>query len=78
MYKVLFVCRHNAGRSVIAESLAQHYLPNNRFSIASGGVEPSGNINPLVKSYLEDNQLPILTITLTRGMSALPSSPISW
>ncbi|CAM4421211.1 arsenate reductase/protein-tyrosine-phosphatase family protein [Vibrio agarivorans] len=59
MYKVLFICRHNAGRSVIAESLAQHYLPNERFHIASGGVEPTGNINPLVKSYLEDNQLPI-------------------
>lgn len=58
MKKVLFICKHNAGRSVIAESLATHMWPD-EFKVASGGSHPIGSIDPVVKRYLEDNQLPV-------------------
>lgn len=59
MYKVLFVCKHNAGRSVIAESVSIKHLPQHRFEVASGGSHPTGKINPMVKAYLQDHDLPI-------------------
>ena len=43
--KILFICRHNAGRSVIAESLAKQYLPS-QFAVASGGSHPTGFYQP--------------------------------
>lgn len=58
MKKVLFICKHNASRSVIAESLAT-YIWSDEFKIASGGSDPIGSIDPVVKRYLEDNDLPI-------------------
>lgn len=58
MYKVLFICKHNAGRSVLAESIATHILPAD-FSVASGGSHPTGKVHPVVQKYLDDHQLPI-------------------
>ncbi|HHX8496320.1 TPA: hypothetical protein ACVO3H_003414 [Vibrio diabolicus] len=45
MYKVLFICKHNAGRSVLAESIATHILPA-EFSVACGGSHPIGTSSP--------------------------------
>lgn len=56
--KILFICRHNAGRSVIAESLAKQYLPS-QFAVASGGSHPTGSINPVVKHFLQNKNLPV-------------------
>ncbi|HFG1610148.1 TPA: low molecular weight phosphatase family protein [Vibrio cholerae] len=56
--KILFICRHNAGRSVIAESLAKQYLPS-QFAVASGGSHPTGSINPVVKQFLQGKNLPV-------------------
>ncbi|MFH4482320.1 low molecular weight phosphatase family protein [Vibrio diabolicus] len=54
MYKVLFICKHNAGRSVLAESIATHILPA-EFSVASGGSHPTGTVHPVVQKYLDDH-----------------------
>lgn len=58
MYKVLFICKHNAGRSVLAESIATNILPAD-FSVTSGGSHPTGKVHPVVQKYLDDHQLPI-------------------
>lgn len=57
MYKLLFICRHNAVRSVIAQSLAMNTL-SEQFEIESGGSEPKGQIDPVVQSFLSNNELP--------------------
>lgn len=43
---ILFVCRHNAGRSQIAAGLARHHL-GDRATVSSGGIEPADTINPV-------------------------------
>ncbi|MDF5009956.1 hypothetical protein P3596_24275 [Vibrio parahaemolyticus] len=58
MYKVLFICKHNAGRSVLAESIATNILPAD-FSVTSGGSHPTGKVHPLVQKYLDVPHLPI-------------------
>ncbi|EOC1797802.1 low molecular weight phosphatase family protein [Vibrio fluvialis] len=50
--KILFVCKHNASRSILAEAIAKKYLPSS-FQIASGGSHPKGQINPRIAQYLE-------------------------
>ncbi len=45
--KILFVCKHNASRSILAEAIAKKFLPRN-FQIASGGSHPKGQINPRI------------------------------
>ncbi|WP_226980243.1 low molecular weight phosphatase family protein [Vibrio navarrensis] len=50
--KILFVCKHNASRSILAEAITKKYLPEN-FQIASGGSHPKGQINPRIAQYLD-------------------------
>lgn len=45
-YNVLFVCRHNAGRSQMAQVLLNS-LGRRRFVAHSAGVEPAEEIHPL-------------------------------
>lgn len=49
--KILFICRHNTCRSILAEAIARQYLPK-RFEVASAGSEPLGDINPHMKNYI--------------------------
>ena len=45
VYQVLFICRQNAGRSILAEALLNH-LGHGRFRAFSAGNEPLGDIHP--------------------------------
>ncbi|MGP8307717.1 arsenate-mycothiol transferase ArsC [Vibrio sp. YIC-376] len=54
--KVLFVCKHNASRSILAEAIAKKQLPSH-FQIASGGSHPKGEINPRIARYLQNHDI---------------------
>ena len=45
VYQVLFICRQNAGRSILAEALLNH-LGHGRFRAFSAGNEPLDDIHP--------------------------------
>lgn len=49
--KILFICRHNSCRSILAEAIARQFLPK-RFEVASAGSEPLGDLNPYMKNYI--------------------------
>ena len=48
---LLFVCTHNACRSVLAECITRK-LASDRIAVASAGSEPAGRIHPLTLEYL--------------------------
>lgn len=54
--KILFVCKHNASRSILAEAIAKQQLPNH-FQISSGGSHPRGEINPRIANYLRTRDI---------------------
>jgi arsenate reductase (thioredoxin) len=53
---VLFLCIHNAGRSVAARVLLDHYAQG-RVVVLSAGSEPGGQINPAVAQILTERGL---------------------
>lgn len=54
--QVLFVCVHNAGRSVAAAVLLDHYAQG-RIGVSSAGSAPAKEINPAVAKILLDKGL---------------------
>ncbi|WP_319534473.1 arsenate reductase ArsC [uncultured Vibrio sp.] len=54
--KILFVCKHNASRSILAEAIAKQQLPSH-FQVASGGSHPKGEINPRIANYLRTHDI---------------------
>lgn len=54
--QVLFVCVHNAGRSVAASVLLNHY-GQGRIGVSSAGSTPANEINPNVRKILLDKGL---------------------
>lgn len=50
--KVLFVCRHNSCRSIIAEAAALQVLTED-FDIRSAGSDPTGSVQPQVLEFLK-------------------------
>ncbi len=54
--EVLFVCVHNAGRSVAASVLMDHYA-NGKVKVSSAGSDPGKEINPHVAQILEEKGL---------------------
>jgi arsenate reductase len=50
---VLFLCVHNAGRSLAARVLLDHYAKGN-VDVVSAGSEPAAELNPSVVSILEE------------------------
>ena len=54
--EVLFVCVHNAGRSVAASVLLNHYA-NGRVRVSSAGSDPGKEINPHVAQILREKGL---------------------
>lgn len=53
---VLFVCTHNAGRSLAARVLLDHYA-GGRLDVRSAGSEPAHELNPSVVAVLEGRGL---------------------
>ncbi len=53
---VLFVCTHNAGRSVAGRVLLDHYAKG-RIEVRSAGSEPATELNPSIIAVLRDRGL---------------------
>ena len=53
---VLFLCTHNAGRSLAAKVLMDHYAQG-RVDVRSAGSEPSYELNPAVVAVLRERGL---------------------
>jgi arsenate reductase len=53
---VLFLCVHNAGRSLAARVLLEHYAQG-RLVVESAGAEPGDQLNPSVVEILEEREL---------------------
>ncbi len=53
---VLFLCTHNAGRSLAARVLLEHYA-NGRVDVRSAGSEPASQLNPSVVQILHERGL---------------------
>lgn len=60
---VLFLCTHNAGRSVAARVLLDHYAQG-RIDVRSAGSDPADDLNPSVVALL-----------LERGLDPRDESP---
>lgn len=55
---VLFVCVHNAGRSLAGRVLLDHYGAG-RVAVYSAGSEPGDSLNPSVVALLEERGLDV-------------------
>ena len=53
---VLFLCTHNAGRSLAAKVLLDHYAEG-RIDVRSAGSEPGSELNPSVVAVLTERNL---------------------
>jgi protein-tyrosine-phosphatase len=53
---VLFLCTHNAGRSLAAKVLLHHYAQG-RVDVRSAGSEPAHELNPSVVAILKERGL---------------------
>jgi arsenate reductase (thioredoxin) len=53
---VLFLCVHNAGRSLAARVLLEHYAKG-RLVVESAGSEPGDQLNPSVVAILQERGL---------------------
>jgi arsenate reductase (thioredoxin) len=55
---VLFLCTHNAGRSLAGKVLLDHYAEG-RIHVRSAGSEPADKLNPIVVEILEKRGLQV-------------------
>jgi arsenate reductase len=53
LLNVLFICRHNSGRSQIAEAYLKK-LAGDRIHVESAGLEPAKSVNPLVVEVMKE------------------------
>jgi len=53
---VLFLCTHNAGRSLAGKVLLEHYAKG-RVEVRSAGSDPGDDLNPSVVTVLEERGL---------------------
>jgi arsenate reductase len=50
---ILFICRHNSGRSQMAEAYLQKF-GGDKFHVESAGFEPAEQVNPLVVEVMKE------------------------
>ena len=55
--KLLFICTHNACRSILAEAITRK-IAGDRIEVASAGSEPAGRVHPLTQRFLEAREYP--------------------
>jgi protein-tyrosine-phosphatase len=55
---VLFLCTHNAGRSLAGKVLLDHYAQG-RIEVRSAGSEPGSELNPVVVQVLKERGLSV-------------------
>ncbi len=55
--KLLYLCTHNACRSILAEAITRR-LSKGRIIVASAGSEPAGQVHPLTMHYLHAADYP--------------------
>lgn len=55
--KFLFICTHNACRSILAEAITRR-LAGGRIEVASAGSQPAGRIHPSTLAYLQATDFP--------------------
>ena len=68
--KVVFVCRHNEGRSQLAAALLDHHAKG-RVDVRSTGTEPTGRLNPVAVQSLAE-----LGVTLSEPYPEPPSDEL--
>lgn len=59
--KLLFLCTHNACRSILAESIARS-VGENLWEVASAGSHPAGEVHPATLTALGEHFLPIQSL----------------
>ena len=59
---VLFVCVHNAGRSLMAAGYLQH-LAGDRIAVLSAGTEPGNQVNPAAVAAMAEEGIDLSTAT---------------
>jgi arsenate reductase len=57
IYNVLFLCTGNSARSILAESLLNHW-GHGKFRAVSAGSSPKGQVHPMTVELLEHANLP--------------------
>lgn len=75
---ILFLCGHNAGRSIMAEAWFNAHNRNPAVRAVSAGTEPATEINPEVRRVLEEHHIAIgglgpkmLTADILNGVSGV-------
>jgi len=56
---ILFVCTHNAGRSVMAEAFFHAYNRNPAFEAKSAGTSPKASVNPVVLEAMKEKGIEV-------------------